>query len=54
MIKITKRELDYLLANNVKYGEYGIMSTVGSGKKKTYYVTETPKVKTLLNEIANK
>ena len=43
MINIDTRQRDYLLKNGFKYGE-DIHHTVGKGKKKTYYATESRKV----------
>ena len=51
MITIDRRQRDYLLKNGFKYGK-DIHHTVGKGKKKTYYATESQKVMACLNKIA--
>lgn len=50
MIKIDKRQRDYLLNNGFKFGEH-IHRTVGKGNKKTYYATESRKVLDCLKQI---
>lgn len=50
MINIDARQRDYLLKNGFKYGEH-IHHTVGKGKKKTYYATESKKVLECLNNL---
>ena len=51
MIKIDKRQRDYLLKNGFKFGDH-IHHTVGKGNKKTYYATESKKVMDCLKEIS--
>lgn len=41
ILKITKKEVDFLTKRGVKYGENGISKTVAGGKKATYYLTES-------------
>lgn len=48
MIKITKKEMEYLVNNKVRYGENGI-SVTHSNSGKTWYMSETKKNVDLLN-----
>ena len=41
IIKIDKNEMKYLTSKGVRFGEDGISSTVGFGKKKKYYMCES-------------
>lgn len=41
ILLIDKREKDFLVANGVRFGENGISKTVASGKRATYYLTES-------------
>lgn len=50
MKNINRRQLDYLLSKGFQYGK-DIHHTVGKGKKKTYFVTESKKVMDCLKEI---
>lgn len=51
MIKIDKKQLNYLLKNGFKFGE-NLHHTVGKGNKKTYYATESKKVLDCLKQIS--
>ena len=51
MIRINIRQKDYLLENGFKFGK-DLHHTVGAGKKKTYYATESEKVMNCLNKLA--
>lgn len=48
MIKITKLEKDYLVSQGCVYEEE-IHHTVGKGRKKTYYATESRKILNMLS-----
>ena len=50
MITIDRRQRDFLLKNGFKYGK-DIHHTVGKGKKKTYFATESQKVLSCLEKI---
>ena len=50
MITINRRQVDYLLKNGFQYGK-DIHHTVGKGKKKSYFATESPKVLDCLKKI---
>lgn len=52
IIKISKNEAQYLIANGIGYGENGIKST--SGHYRSFYVTESKKCMYLLREYRNK
>lgn len=39
--------MEYLVSKGIKYGENGLMST--TAHHKSWYVTETPKILSLLN-----
>ena len=43
MVKIDKRQKDYLLECGFVFGR-DLHHTVGKGKKKTYYATESEKI----------
>ena len=49
MIRITKKERDYLVSQGCKYPD-DLHSTEGKGKKKTIYATESKEVLNLLNQ----
>ena len=49
MLKISKEERDYLESNGCVFPD-DLHKTVGKGKRKTYYATESPKVKALLKQ----
>ena len=51
MIRINRRELNYLLKNGIEYGEKGIIST--TGHHRSWYVTESEKCKKLLKKYHN-
>lgn len=48
IIKISKQEAQYLIANGIGYGEGGLKST--SGHYRSWYVTESKKCMYLLNK----
>ena len=52
IIKISKNEAQYLIANGIGYGENGIKST--SGHYRSCYVTESKKCMYLLKKYRNK
>ena len=52
IIKISKQEKDYLIANGIGYGEGGLKST--SGHYRSFYVTESKKCMYLLKKYRNK
>ena len=52
IIKISKQEKDYLIANGIGYGENGIKSS--SSHHKSWYVTESKRCMYLLREYRNK
>ena len=52
IIKISKNEKDYLIANGIGYGENGIKST--STHHKSWRVTESKRCMYLLREYRNK
>lgn len=52
IIKISKQEKDYLIANGIGYGENGIKST--TGHHKSWRVTESKRCMYLLREYRNK
>lgn len=52
IIKISKQEKDYLIANGIGYGENGIKST--STHHKSWRVTESKRCMYLLREYRNK
>ena len=55
MIKISKEIAQKLNSNyGVPYGENGISHTVGSGKKKTYYLCESPRNMNKLQKLTTK
>ena len=55
MIKISKEVAQELNSNyGVPYGENGISTTVGKGRKRTYYLCESAKNMKLLNELKTK
>lgn len=49
ILRINKREVNYLTKHGVKYGENGIISS--TGHHKSWYVTESSYVMRLLNEL---
>ena len=55
MIKISQEIAQELNSNyGVLYGADGISHTVGKGKKKTYYLCESPKNMRLLEKLTTK
>ena len=55
MIKISQEIAKQLNSNyGVPYGENGISHTVGKGKKKTYYLCESPRNVRFLEKLTTK
>lgn len=55
MIKISQEIAQKLNSNyGVPYGENGISNTVGKGKKKTYYLCESPRNVRFLEKLTTK
>lgn len=52
MIKIDKKLMEYLEKEGCKFGE-DLHRTYGKGKNKTYYATESSKVKNLIEKFNN-
>ena len=48
LVKITKKEMEYLKSNGCVW-EDELHHTIGKGKKKTYYATESRKILNLLS-----
>ena len=48
IIRISKKEMKYLVSNGIGYGENGIKST--TGHHRSWYVTESKRCVTLLNK----